>query len=446
MAAAQPAASPPATVPDDRAYFDPHAETMPRAEIEAMQQNKLLDLIPRVYERSALIRRTWDAAGVTPDDIKSLDDFRTKAPFINKDAIRSHRDAFGDPYGGLKIVDDSELVAIGFTSGTTGDPTPVPIGRSSAIETQQLRDYWQIGARPGDYVTNLMFTFRGGQTRAAYVNIGGFTPILSPHDPSELPLVIEAIKTYRPTILYMLSTPMMIGLEKYFETSGDDPQDVFSSFKGGIFGGEPMSPRFAALAKSWGIEVFDYTTFGDVTGAMECRAHDGFHAWEDLAFAECLDDDGNPVADGEIGELVVTALDDPMAPLIRFRTEDIVRFDRRPCSCGRTHARFWTLGRKGDQTLVQGKAILPRDIQQLVERHPETKSCLFQIIRPQPVMDTLRLRVGYESIVDTPEALSVRLVETLAGHFAVPVEIDLVPAAELLKLGPPQKIPRVTKQ
>jgi phenylacetate-CoA ligase len=245
----------------------------------------------------------------------------------------------------------------------------------------------------------------------------------------------------------MLSTPMMIGLEKYFEAHPEkDPRAIFASIKGGVFGGEPMSPRFAALAKSWGIEIYDYTTLGDIAGAMECDSHDGFHAWEDLALVECLDDDGQPVPDGQIGEMVVTSLDDPWAPLVRYRTGDLCRLDRRPCRCGRTHLRYWVLGRKGDQTMVLGKPILPRDIQRLVEQHEETKTCLFQIIRPQPAMDRLRLRVGYETVRGSLDALSARLADGIGTALGVPVEIELVPASELLKLGPPQKIPRVTKQ
>jgi phenylacetate-CoA ligase len=432
----------------DRRFLDPHIETLPRPALRALQESRLLDLLPKVYERSALIRATWDVAGVHPEQIRSRDDFFARVPHIDKDMIRQHRDRFNDPTGGLQIVDRSELITVGFTSGTTGDPTPVPTGRTNAIETELLREFWHIGARPGDYITYMMFTFRGGLSRLTFMGEAGLTPIMMPHDPAELPLMIEAIERYRPTLFYMLSTPMMIGLEKYFERHPEkDPRAVFASIKGAVFGGEPMSPRFAALAKAWGLEIFDYTTLGDVAGAMECRAHNGFHAFEDLALVENLDDEGNPVPDGEMGEMVVTSLDDPWAPLVRFRTGDLCRLDRSACSCGRTHVRFWIMGRKGDQTIVRGKPILPCDIQRMVEQHPETKTCLFQIVRPQPVMDVLRLRVGFEAdaLKDAPAALAARLAEDIGGHLGVPVEIDLVPAEELLKLGPPQKIPRVTR-
>ncbi len=436
-----------APVADDMKFLDGAVETMPRHALRALQEQRVLSLLANIYDKSALIRATWDAAGVTPASIRSLDDFCARVPCIDKDSIRAHRDAHNDPMGGLQIVGPEELNVVGFTSGTTGDPTPVPTERTTALETEIAREFWQIGGRPGDYVTYMMFTFRGGQSRLGFLGDAGYTPIIMPHDPAELPLMIEAIETYRPTIFYMLSTPMMIGLEKYFDQHPDkDPRAVFASIKGAVFGGEPMSPRFAALARSWGIEIFDYTTLGDVTGAMECRAHSGFHAWEDLALCENLDDQGRQVADGDIGELVVTSLDDPWAPLVRFRTGDLCRMDHSPCSCGRTHLRFWIMGRKGDQTTVQGKQILPRDIQRLVEQHAETKSALFQIIRPQPVMDALRLRVGYEvALADdvSRAALTARLAESIQAALGVPVDIDLVAAEELLKLGPPQKIPRV---
>jgi hypothetical protein len=136
-----------------RRYFSPEIETMPRSEIEARRDERLLgDLVPWAYERSALIRETWDAAGVHPDDISSIDDFREQVPFIDKDTIRAFRDRRDDPYGGLLCLDpgDPELKkvfsAIFSTSGTTGDPTPAPYaGRGPSF---LVREFWSWAHDP----------------------------------------------------------------------------------------------------------------------------------------------------------------------------------------------------------------------------------------------------------------------------------------------------------
>ncbi len=432
---------------DDHSYFDPWSETLPRSDIERLQELRLLQLLPVAYQRAPLIRSLWDAADIHPSQIKSLADFKSRAPYTDKEMIRAFRDRHRDPNGGIFIAESRDIVAISSTSGTTGEPTPMPQGMATAADIDLLRGYWQIGGRPGDYTLNMMFTFRGGMLHAYQIAAAGYTPIVLAHDAAEIPRLIEASKRYRPTVLMMLSSLMLIALEQYFERSGDDPRDVFRSYKGAYFGGEPLSPRFKELVASWGLELFELTTLGDVCSAVQCRVHDGMHAWEDLALVENLDDDGRPVPDGEIGELVVTSLTDRHAPMIRFRTEDLVRMDHGPCVCGRTHARFWPLGRKGDQILVEGRSILPRDIQPLVEAERATRACLFQIVRPKRELNELRLRVGYESsaLQSSTSALAARLTERLTVALQVAVAVELIPNEELLKLGPPHKIPRVTK-
>ena len=219
-------------------------------------------------------------------------------------------------------------------------------------------------------------------------------------------------------------------------------------YKGAIFGGEPLSGRLKALTDSWGFEMFETTSLGDVAGATECRMHDGFHAYEDIAFIEAIDPvTRQPVPDGEVGELVVTTLVDRMAPLIRYATGDLTTIDRSPCGCGRNHARFKVLGRASDQILIEGRSILPREIMSLVEVHTETRGALFQIVRTDREMATLRLRVGYDaSRLTSPEAsLRLRLHDQIFAALGVPLAIELLDEQELLKLGPPHKIPRVTK-
>jgi len=433
---------------DDDRFFDPDIETMSRVDIEKLQEARILKLVPYVYSRSALIREVWDEAGVKPEDIKSLADFKAKVPFIDKDRIRRYRDEHDDPYGGLACVGPPHLRGVGFTSGTTGDPTPLPRSEYHVAIAGLKRELWHIGARANDFFTYALFTFREGLNADKWMD-SGFRPITVQHLPSEMPHLVKLSRELRPKAMFMLSTPLIIALEKYQQETGDDLKEAFSSYEGVVFGGEPMSPHFRAVVEGWGLEIFELSSLGDIATAMDCRAHDGMHTWEDLALIEHLNPDGNEdVADGARGELVVTALLDDVAPLIRYRTDDLVQFTRQPCSCGRTHGRLKPIGRKGDEMLIQGRSILPIDIFPLMQQFPETRTGLFQLIRPQREAERLTLRVGYEesALEGSLEQLQARVGDALSTALQVPVQVLLVTNQALLKDGPPNKIPRVTKQ
>jgi phenylacetate-CoA ligase len=405
---------------DDRSfppYLLEHIETMNRADLERLQERRLLRQIAFTYERGALTRKVWDEAGVHPSQIKSLDDYRAKAPFINKDSIRQFRDDHGDPSGGVDCTHSRELVGIGTTSGTTGDPTPLPRTSRAVSDMMSLRDYWRIGVRPGDYIAHMLFIFRGG---IAYRSIRehNIIPIHFTHSPHELKRLFQAIPIYRPTLLRNVSNPMLLAIEDMLNETGED------------------------------LEIFEQTTLGDICPATECTAHAGMHVHEDVAFTECLDPDGDtPVKDGEVGELVVTSLADRAVSLIRYRTDDLVRIDRTRCACGVTHARMHVLGRKGDHIVVNGVGILPRQVQEVVEGIDEARAGLFQIIRTDRVMDALRVRIGFDSrlLSGSPEDFAARAQAILTAKVGVPTVVTVTPNEELLKLGPPHKIPRVAK-
>jgi phenylacetate-CoA ligase len=429
---------------DDR-FFDADIEAMPREQLEKLQEARILQLVPYAYQRSPLVRAVWEEAGVTPDDIRSLADFRAKAPFIDKDKIRQFRDEHGDPFGGLACVGAPHLRGVGFTSGTTGDATPMPRSEEHINLISLKRELWQIGVRAGDYFTYALFTFREGLNHDKWLD-SGFRPAAIQHLPSEVPHLIEISRRLRPKALFMISTPLIMAIDQYQKTTGENLREAFASYQGVVFGGEPMSPTLRALVQSWGLEIIELSSLGDISTTMECRAHDGMHAWEDLALVEHLDPDGDqPVADGARGELVVTALADDVAPLIRFRTDDLVSLTRAPCTCGRTHCRMKPLGRKSDEMIIQGRSILPMDLFPLVERFPETTAGLFQIVKTQREAEVLRLRVGYDaSLLKGSEAeLAARMASGIGHSLDVPVQIELRRSEELLKSG--HKIPRVIK-
>lgn len=427
-------------------FLDP-IETAPRDELDRQQEAALVAMAAYAYSRAPLIRETWDAAGLTPADIRARADFTGKVPFITKDSIREFRDRNNDPAGGMGHYGPGEILNVGTTSGTTGDPTPIPGGRYSPAEKAYARDLWHFGLRPGDHHMHVLFTFRGGHRRRLMQELG-IIDINFSMDRREVPRLCEASRRYRPVTANNIPKPMLDVLERHFERTGEDPTDVFKSYKASLIGGEPLSARMAKLTKSWGLELYETTSLGDVCSATECEHRTGMHAYEDMAFIECIDPLGDePLADGEVGELVVTTLVDRFSPLIRYRTGDLVTLDHSPCACGRAHVRFRVLGRTTDQILVDGRSILPREIMGVIELHEETRTGLFQIIRSAREMDALRLRVGYDAgrLGTSVEILHARIHDSVHAAVGVPTAIELVAEADLLKLGPPHKIPRVTR-
>jgi phenylacetate-CoA ligase len=428
-----------------REYLDASIETMPRQELEKLQFERLRATIELAYNKAPLIRRKWDAAGVKPSDIKSLADYSRLAPFITKDEIRDYRQETGDPFGGVLCADKSELRCIQGTSGTTGDPTLISRRdlKAPLMESGLSRSFWDMGLRPGDYGIVINTTMRGS-TMSPLIEFG-MIPIVLNHDPSEIPRMIELIRLYQPKLLSILSNPLMIALEQFQRETGIDMAKVFEPMKSILWGGEPLGARGRKLTEQWKMNIHEIVSVGDSTITIECSSHTGAHAWEDEVLIEHLDPlTLEPAADGTFGELVVTPLQNSVDPLVRFRSEDLVWLTREPCLCGRTHVRFKVQGRTGDEVLIEGRYILPRDVWPAIEAVEETSAALFQIVKPQRVMERLHVRVGFAGDPDLAD-LSRRVENEVRRALEVPCEIDLVPNSELLKLGPPHKIPRIVK-
>ncbi|HSS09187.1 MAG TPA: hypothetical protein VLL25_04845 [Acidimicrobiales bacterium] len=432
-------------MPDGAGFFEPEIETMARANLDAFQRERLLELLPYTYERSALYREQWDMAGVKPAAVRSVEDFFERVPFSSKDAIRNFRDRTGDCYGGVLCIDPADLTSVTSSSGTTGDATFFSDQWEvcSRLHAGYARPLWDIGVRPGDYCLGNATTFRG-EVDSQYRLVGA-VPLAVNTWMGNWAEVLQVIEHYRPTYGGFLG-PILAEL-RHLEDKYDF-QELFSCFAGVSFAGEPMGSRMKRkIREDWGLELFMYTSAGDTGTSWECHEHDGYHLWEDTVLVECLRPGTNqPVPDGEIGELVVTALDDPVAPLVRYRTDDLVRLDRSTCACGRTHVRQWPVCRLGDETVVQGRAVTPTEVWAAIERLDETQAALFQIIRPQRDIDQLRLRVGYDpdrtlDLADVDERLRAVVFEAVG----VEPTIELLPEADILARGSAAKVPRVVK-
>lgn len=431
----------------DRRFFQPDIETMPRDRLRALQEQRVLELVPAVYENSPFYRELWDAAGVEPSMVRSLEDFEKRIPTFTKDDLRAYRSRTGDPFGGLLQVPAERLTSIMSTSGTTGAPELIPEIWDSAppLPTCSARDLWEIGLRPGDRVLVPPGTMRGFYD--TFYQAMGLVPIYIDTWIGQGKQILEAARRFRPAYMQLMM-PTLLELERLEGTY--DIRESLSSFKGASFAGQPLGKTLAdKIRDEWGIELFVYGSAGDTGTAWECRAHDGYHLWEDLVLPELLETDSDSAVEpGAIGELVATDLDNKAAPLIRFRSGDLVRFDRSTCVCGRTHTRQRVIGRSGDETVVDGKPIVVNEVWAAIESEEETHDGMFQIIRPSRVTDQLRLRVGYQTAGEIDlEDLAARLTAVVADRVGVRPDIELVPVDDLVaRSSSVAKFPRVVKE
>ncbi|MDE5619955.1 MAG: AMP-binding protein [Ruminococcus sp.] len=350
-------------------YWNEEIETIDRKDLEVLQLERLKEMVKFSYENSPYYKRSFDEAGVKPEDIQQLSDL-VKFPFINKQTERDTQ-GVGSFLGELAAVPEEEVVFISTSTGSTGVPTMSPFTKQDFDEFQdtESRWFWQIGMRPNDrYVHALNFSlYVGGPDVIGAQNLGALC-IWGGTLPSERLLYI--LKTYQPTILWTSpSYAWQLG-EKAIK-SGIDPKKDLSIKKiivAGELGGSIDATR-KAIEDLWGAELYDFYGLSDIFGACAamCDAKDGLHICEDQILVETVDiHTGEILPAGSVGELVFTTLRKKARPMIRFRTGDIGWIDNTPCSCGRTHGRIHINGRKDDMFIVSAVNVFPSDIEAVI--------------------------------------------------------------------------------
>ena len=356
-------------IPYDQKYYDPEIECMPRPELEALQLERLKDMVAYAYDNTVYYKRAFDEAGVKPGDIESLDDI-AKFPFCDKKTERETQHV-GSFFGEMCSVPEEEVIFMATSSGSTGVPTVSPFTQEDfdLWQDTEARLFWQAGMRPNDrYVHGLNFALYVGGPDVIGAQRLGALAIWVGAVPSDRLLFV--LKQYQPTIIWT-SPSYAWHLGEIAKEKGFDPKEDFNIHTiivAGEAGGSIKSTR-EAIENLWGAKVVDFYGLSDIYGACAaaCEAHDGLHIVEDQILVETVDPTtGEVLAPGETGELVYTTLCKKARPMIRFRTGDIGYVSTDTCECGRTLARIHVTGRKDEMFIVGAVNVFPSDIEYVV--------------------------------------------------------------------------------
>jgi phenylacetate-CoA ligase len=375
-------------------------ERVPRAEMERLQLAALRRTVAWSNDRVPLYRERLRAAGVKPDDIMSLDDLR-RLPFTVKSDFR---DSY--PYGLLAVPLD-EVVRIHASSGSTGKPTIVAYTRRD-LETWtdvMARTLLAGGVGPSDVVQNaygyglftggLGFHYGAERVGAAVIPMsGGFTD-----------RQLTALTDFGSTVL--CSTPSYaLHLAEAMEDAGLAPRNV--RLRVGFFGAEPWTEGMReALEKRLNLMALNIYGLSEVIGpgvSVECPERRGMHVAEDHFLPEVVDPTTlEPVAPGELGELVITSLTKEALPVIRYRTRDLTTLDPEPCRCGRTLVKIGRImGRSDDMLIIRGVNVYPSQIEHVLVQVPGIEPHYLLVVRREGTLDSLEVKV--ESRGDIAEA------------------------------------------
>ena len=403
-------------------------ETASVDELRSLQLKRLKATLQHAYANSPVYRAKFDAAGVHPDDCRSLADL-PKFPLTGKSDLR---DSY--PFG-MFAVPRERCARIHASSGTTGQATVVGYTRND-IDVWSLvmaRSIRASGARPGDlvHVSYGYGLFTGGLGAHYGAERLGLTVV--PFGGGQTERQVQLINDFRPDII-MVTPSYMLAIADEFERQGLDPSR--SSLRLGIFGAEPWTNDMRhAIEQRMAMDAVDIYGLSEVMGpgvANECvETKDGPTIWEDHFYPEIIDPGtGEPVADGGFGELVFTSLTKEALPIIRYRTRDLTRLLP---GTARTMRRMEKItGRSDDMMIVRGVNIFPTQIEELILKRAELSPHYQCILTRGGPLDALTVAVEIRpgTLVDAQAAQRAAqlLQHDIKSFIGLSAQIELRPA------------------
>ncbi len=346
-------------------YYNKSAETMPYEQLRENQLNSLRETVKRVYGKVEIYRKRMDEAGVSPEDIRTLDDV-ARLPFTMKQDLR---DTY--PYG-MFACPMTDVVRLHASSGTTGKPIVVGYTKNDLEAWSEMiaRQLTALGIGEDDFI-HVAFGY-GLFTGGFGVHYGaekvGATVI--PVSTGNTQRQIALLEDFGATVLCSTPSYAMYLSEAAAAAGVTDRLKL----KAGIFGAEPWTEEMRrSIEKGLHIKAYDIYGLTEVMGpgvAFECECQSGMHVNEDYFLVEVIDPDtGKPLPEGETGEIVFTSLRKEAFPVIRYRTRDIGRITREKCACGRIFCRMSKpMGRTDDMLIIRGVNVFPSQIETVLIR------------------------------------------------------------------------------
>jgi len=416
----------------EKKFWDKNIETLPRGELEKYQLKLLNTELAFARRGSPYYRK------VLPDrKLRSLDELRS-LPFLTKQTIRERQQA-NEPFGDLVAVPEKEIVYISASSGSTGVPTASPFTAQDFEDfiDCQARLFWRSGMRKTDrYIHALNFSlFIGGPCVLGAQKLGALS-IHAGSIPSDR--LLSFVRQFQPG--WTWTTPSYAWyLGETAKKAGLDPAKDLS-IRNIIVSGEPggaIQETRENIEALWNANLYEYYGLSDIFGACagSCTEKSGIHIEEDHMIVEVLDvKTGEPVGEGERGEMVLTTLKKRARPLIRFRTGDIVTYTDEKCACGRTHKRLHGIhGRTDDMLIIKGVNVFPSDVEAVVRGADFLTGEYRLIVDREKHLDVLTVEV--ENTKKKPD--EVRAIVTASIKARLGVKADVI-------VHPPGTLPRET--
>ncbi len=419
----------------EKRYFQKEIETMPVDELKKLQSEKLVKQVKHVYENVPYYRELMDKKGVSPDDIKGIEDLH-KLPFLTKSDLR---EAY--PYG-LLAKPLKDCVRIQSTSGTTGK-------RVVAFYTQNDIDLWEdccaraivaVGGTDEDVCQVAygygLFTGGPGLNGGSH-KVGCLTLPMSSGFTERQIMFMNDLKA---TIL--CCTPSYAAyIGETLKEMGMGPDDI--SLKAGIFGAEPWTEEMRrGIEKTLGIKAYDIYGLTETSGpgvAFECEEQTGMHINEDHFLAEIIDPDtGEVLPEGSKGELVFTALDKEAFPLLRYRTRDICVLSRKKCSCGRTLIKMSKpMGRSDDMMIIRGVNVFPSQIEAVLlnEGYQPNYQIVLDRVNNNDTFE-VNVEMNPDQFTDTVSGVTAReksLAEAMKTMLGINPKVNLVAPKSIVR-------------